>query len=290
MRRLLMCLPLCLLLAPQQAPTSGVADNEKPKPPAVEALDNSTAVGFAAGSWTVPVLFPLPDDVAMEHLAKTDSLAFFRQCLRRYDRTVRGYECVLDKTERLEGKLQPQEVIDVYFREEPFSALLEWQKNARLAKRSLYVRGQNKDKLLVLPNGKLLSLVGVVEREVDSPSAKQSGRYAQSEFGIKIGMERTVTTWMEAKKRDALHVEYLGAKKTPEAGNRVCYVFKRSRYDKPEEEGVTETTLYVDKETWLQVGSVLKGADGMIGDYWFRDVKLNPDFKPDTFTRKRLSR
>jgi outer membrane lipoprotein-sorting protein len=49
--------------------------------------------------------------------------------------------------------------------------------------------------------------------------------------------------------------------------------------------------MYVDKETWLQVGSVLKGEEGqLIGEYFFRDVKLNPRFKPGTFTRDALKR
>jgi hypothetical protein len=286
-RRLLLCLPLCLFLVPEQTPTRVSAENEKPKP---AAADNSRTVGFAAGCWTAPLCFPLPNDDAMEQLAKNDVLAFFRQCLSRYDREVGGYTAILDKTERLDGDVQPREVLAVSFREQPFSALLEWQKNARLAKKSLYVKGQNNDKLLVLPNGKILSLAGIVERDADGPAARRSGRYVQSEFGIKIGTERTLVTWAEAKKDNTLHVEYLGQKKVAEVGNRVCYVFKRAPYDKPEEDGITEATLYVDKETWLQLGSVLKGPDGLIGEYYFHDVKLNPDFKADTFTRKGLSR
>jgi len=149
-------------------------------------------VGLAAGCWSVPHFFPLPDESAMQKLAKDDPLAFFRQCLRRYDREVFAYTCTLDKTERLDGKVQPTEEIKVSFREEPFTALLEWEKNARLAKRSLYVKGQNNDKLLALPNGRLLSLAGVVERDPEGASAKSSSRYPQTEFGIKIGTERTV--------------------------------------------------------------------------------------------------
>jgi hypothetical protein len=287
-RRLLLCLPLCLLLAPEPPPRGSA--NDMPPILATDPADHSAPVGLVAGSWTVPALFALPDEAAMEKLAKTDPVAFFRQCLRRYDREVYAYTCTLAKTERLEKKVQPEEEIKVSFREQPFSALLEWEKNARLAKRSLYVRGQNNDKLLVLPNGRLLSLVGIVERDVDGADAKKSGRYPQSEFGIKIGTERTVASFDEAKKHDALHLKYLGQKKVPELGDRVCYVFKRAPYDKPEADGITEATYYVDKETWLQVGSVLTGADGLIGAYYFRDVKLNPDFKPDTFTRKGLSR
>jgi hypothetical protein len=279
---------LCLLLAPESPPPKGSAD--KRKPPATEAVDNSLTVGFAAGSWTAPILFPLPDDAKMESLAKSDPVAFFRQCLRRYDREVTGYTCTLVKTERLDGKVQPEETIAVWFREEPFSALLEWEKNARLAKRSLYVKGQNNDKLLVLPNGRILSLAGVVSRDPDGPSAKSSSRYPQTEFGIKIGTERTVNDWEAAKARNALHVDYLGPKKVPEVGDRVCYVFHRSHYDKPEQDGIIDATMYIDKDTWLQVGSVLKSDDGLVGQYFFRDIKLNPDFKPDTFTRKGLNR
>jgi hypothetical protein len=287
-RRLLLCLLLCLVLAPEQPPPAGPA--EKRKPPVAEAADNSLTVGFAAGCWTAPIVFPLPDAAAMEKLAQTDAVAFFRQCLRRYDREVTGYTCTLDKTERLDGKVQPQETIVVCFREEPFSARLEWEKNARLAKRSLYVKGQNNDKLLVLPNGRLLSLAGIVTRDPDGPSARSSGRYPQTEFGIKIGTERTVNDWDAAKSRKALHVDYLGQKKVTEAGDRVCYIFKRSTYDKPEQDGIIEATMYIDKDTWLQVGSVLKGEDGLVGEYFFRDIKLNPDFQPDTFTRKGLNR
>jgi outer membrane lipoprotein-sorting protein len=136
----------------------------------------------------------------------------------------------------------------------------------------------------------VLSLAGVVERDPNGSAAKSSARYPQTEFGIKIGTERTIASWVEAKKHDALHVRYLGQKKVPEVGDRVCYAFKRAPYDKPEEDGITEAVYYVDKETWLQVGSVLSGADGLIGAYYFRDIKLNSDFPPDTFTRKGLSR
>ena len=39
----------------------------------------------------------------------------------------------------------------------------------------------------------------------------------------------------------------------------------------------------------MQVGSTLKGADGqLLGEYFFRDIELNPEFKPDTFTREAL--
>ena len=43
-------------------------------------------------------------------------------------------------------------------------------------------------------------------------------------------------------------------------------------------------TLMIDAETWLQVGSRITNPDGqLVGEYYFRDVELNPKFAPDQF-------
>jgi Protein of unknown function (DUF1571) len=251
-------------------------------------LENPRTLALALGSCVTRAKLPLPDDAKMEQLAKTNPIAFFKYCLRRYDYTVQGYELTFKKQERIGGKLQPSETIAVKFREEPFSVLFEWLKGERLAKKTLFVRGENDNKLLVKPAG-VLSLAGIVERDPEGEQAKQSGRYPLTEFGLKIGTLRTVAACEMARKNKALHVEYLGQQKIPEVGERVCYVLKRAPYEKPEEDGIVSATYYVDKETWLQVGSTLKNADGeLIAEYWFRDIKLNPPFKPDTFMRKSL--
>jgi outer membrane lipoprotein-sorting protein len=82
-----------------------------------------------------------------------------------------------------------------------------------------------------------------------------------------------------------LRIEYLGIRKVKETGDRLCWALRRTN-DRPEEDGVLEGTFYFDKETWLQTGVVLKGEDNkLIGEYMFRDVVLNPTFKPNQFTR-----
>jgi len=50
----------------------------------------------------------------------------------------------------------------------------------------------------------------------------------------------------------------LGEQKVAQAGNRSCYVLRR-HYTEPENDGVMELTLYIDKQTWLQVGSIVEG-------------------------------
>jgi hypothetical protein len=276
MRRLLLCLPVCFVLIPDGQPRAESWCTIPELPPLREVVDDGA---------------PLPDGAGMEHLTKTDPVAFLTNCLKRYDREVKGYRLTLQKQERIGGKLQRTEVTDIAFRETPFSVRMDWKEGARLAQRVLYVKGENNDKLLVKPAGLASFIVSLVERDVDGPDAKKSGRYPLTEFGIKIGMQRTLASWEDARKENALHIEYLGVQRIQELGNRPCYVLRRTGYKRPEDDGITDLKVYIDQETWLQTGSVLKGAERqLIGEYFFRDIHLNPDFKADTFTPEALRR
>jgi hypothetical protein len=227
----------------------------------------------------------------MEYLAKNDPIAFLKECILRYDREVKGYTATLQKQERIDGRIERTELTDVAFREKPFSVLMKWKEGARRAAAVLYVNGENRDQLLVRPAG-IFSVAGIVARSPNGSDAKKAGRYPLTEFGIKIGMQRTLASWQKADKADALHVEFLGVRATKDTGNRPCWVLKRTGYAAPEEiEGITELTTYIDKDSWLQVGTVLKGDENkLVGEYYFRDIKINPDFPTDTFMLSSLRR
>lgn len=270
MKHMFICLPLCLLCTSDSSSLAALP---------AEIFRNVADSGN-----------PLPSEAEMERLAKNDPIAFLKECIRRYDREVQGYTGTLRKQEYLGGRLQGGEVIDFAFREKPFSALLRWKKGARRATAVLYVKGENRDQLLVRPAG-ILSVAGIVVRDPNGKEAKQSGRYPLTEFGIKIGMQRTLASWEQAKKDNALHVEYRGVKKIKELGDRPCWELKRTRYAAPAEDGIIESTFFFDKDSWLQVGSLLKGEEGKrIGEYFFGDIKINPDFPNGTFSREALKR
>jgi hypothetical protein len=265
---------------------------------------------------------PLPDAATMVNLAKTDPIAFLEWTLIRYDREVKGYSCLLIKQERLRGALQDREKIEVLFKDKPLSVLMTWKEGGGLTgpSRVVYVEGENK--------GMLTAKVGflVVDEDPLGERALRSGRYPLTEFGMKIGARRALTSWKDAQKGPKTHgplrVEYLGEKEVKELG-RTCYALRRVGYEHKWADGCVEvettlyfdretwlqvgsgvgyehkwadgcveveTTLYFDRETWLQVGSVLKGKDGeVIGEYLFRDVHLNPTFKDDPFSRKAVT-
>jgi hypothetical protein len=275
MRCLLICLPLCFIMASDGPPPSRSADAH---PPPLGPLPKVADDGKA-----------LPPEQEMVRLARTAPLAFLEKCIVRYDREVKGYRCTLEKQERIKGELLPAEVSKNAFREQPFSVRMEWPKDPRPAYRTLYVKGENDNKLLVRRwNSRL---VPIVTRDPEGADVRASTRYPPTEFGIQIGSRRTLAAWRAAHKKGQLRVTYEGEKALKELGNRTCWVLKRANFKVPEEDGIVETIMYFDKETWLQVGSVLKGEDGkLIGAYYFRDVKLNPKFAASTFTREGLKR
>jgi hypothetical protein len=274
MLRLLVCLPLCLLFAPS-------------RPLAPVAVENADADATVLDDKT-----PLPNATQLDRLAHEKPLAFLEACLRRYQRDVKGYACNFAKHERVGGKLQDPEEIDVAFREQPYSVLFIWEKGARQAERTLFVEGENDGNMLARPAGRFARRIAgdVVSRDPDGREALRGGRYSIKGFGMKNGMARAYRTWKTAEEKGTLHVELLGEKRVKEAGDRLCYVVHRTKYEKPEEDGVADCVLYVDKETWLQVGSVLKDKDGdLIAEYYFRDIKLNPKFKQDQFSKAALT-
>jgi hypothetical protein len=234
---------------------------------------------------TPPESTPLPDNAALERLAKTDPIAFIENCLRRYDRDIKSYRAVLQKKERIKDVLYPTEVVDVDFREHPFSFRMVWKQGIRKARKSLYVRGENDNKVVIRPEGVLASWI-LVSLDPNGAEVKDSSRYPPEEFGIKIGTEKTLAAWKNARRHGDLKVKYLGEQRVKEAGNRLCWVLQRTGYVRHEEDGITRSVFYFDQETWLQVGSVLWRNDELLGEFYFRDVQINPKFDPDTFTRK----
>jgi hypothetical protein len=256
---------------------------------------------------------PLPDALGMQKLAREDPVDFLEHCIRYYDRDVKGYRLTMQKQERVptrlpieKRKLQKKEVIEVCFQDKPHSVFMHWVEGERLADRCLYVEGENENMILVHPAGLAGKFVKFVKRKVDGPEAQDSGRYTLNQFGIKNGTLRTLAFAKQAKQNGTLKMEYYGAdgewhpcgpdaqvslgeKRVADAGNRACYVLRR-HYAEPENDGVMELTLYIDKQNWLQVGSIVEGKPEepngkryLIGEYYFRDIELNPKFADDQF-------
>jgi hypothetical protein len=149
------------------------------------------------------------------------------------------------------------------------------------------------------PEALILKTLPVKPKE-DLP--RSASRYCVTDSSLSHSMYRSFMKWSYCKDRNTLSCDFLGVRAVPELGGRNCIVLRRTC--NPDEldnfclddptvrdpatdpaQAIHEVTLYIDVATWLQVGSVLKRADGeLVGSYFFRDVELNPTFPPGTFT------
>jgi hypothetical protein len=226
--------------------------------------------------------------IELRTLAEKDPVEFLERCMSKYRHEVKGYQCTFFKRERVKGNLQNPERLICHFREEPFSIHMDWKQGATAAQRSLYVQGENNGKLVARVN--LFGIPGpVVERAVDDPSAKAASRFPITNFGMRVGLQQTLDAIHQAKAAGTLHLKFLGAERVEKLDNQVCYKFRRAPYTPPENDGVADFTFYIDPDTLLQVGSILKDSNGeLIAEYFFANIELNPTFSPKQFTKKSM--
>jgi len=243
-----------------------------------------------------PTQEPLPSNARMAELAKEDPIQFLIWCEHKYDRTiVEGYSMKMQKQERIEGKLGQVEEARVHFREKPHSVFVTFDKGGGVVKSVLYVEGENQ----ILSNGESKSALVIrsvipglklQERDPEGKDALKSARFPLTQFGLKKGLQRTRKTWEVAREKNDLKVNYLGIEKLPQAGNRDCYKFTRPYYATPDDDGVADLTIWIDAETWYQVGILAKTREGeIVGEYYFHDIEKIDQFGPDQFTRKALT-
>lgn len=228
--------------------------------------------------------------LALVELAAKDPIEFLQQGLDRYTKEVQGYRCIFDKQEKVNGKLRPKETIRVHFREQPFSVHMEWLKGRERAFKSLFVEGENDNLIYVRVLHATLGLK--LPKKVDADDVRATSRFPVTQFGMYLGAKDTVEHMRRAQEEGRLHVKYVGIERFLELGNRLCYKFVRTPYDPPEglaKENLNELTIYIDAQTRLQVGSVLKDTEGkLIAEYYFREIELNPTFDEKQFTMDSL--
>jgi hypothetical protein len=166
-------------------------------------------------------------------------------------------------------------------------------------------------------DGKVVTYPALFGSDVSKPMApnielaKGQSRYCIRDAGLYSSMLRTHDAWKKHKDEGTLTTEYLGKKTLPQIG-RECFAIKRlcprTEIDafevggKPSEdphaiatEGFTEVTIYIDAERWIQVGSELyrtepDGTRVLVGNYYMRDVELNPAIPADAFTPAALKK
>ena len=207
----------------------------------------------------------------IERFAETDHIGLLKESLRDYQRNMQDYQCTLYKQERINGRLKPTEKIAVSFRNEPFSVLMEWQENAGMIDKLLYVEGQNDNQMIVHPTG-LLAWIKSVKRDPAGDQAKKSSRRTCNQFGFYRAMESLLEVYEKAEDRGELGMKLLGRTKV---SGRDCIAMERA-LPASEDYPCGRMVMEFDIEYCVPVAVSSYDWQGeLLSRYVYEDLRLN---------------
>ena len=216
----------------------------------------------------------------LERLARTDHAALLKQALKRYDRSVQSYTCTFIKQERINGKLKPEQWIEVRFLERPFSVAMHWVKNAQAGDRALYVTGKYDGEMLIKLCG-ALKIFGTVTRDPESPQVMANTLRPITRFGFRRSLESLLEVYELAARRGDGENRFAGYKQV--AGRRVLVL---ERVLPPKQDYPThKTVLYLDAEWLLPLGVEGYDWEGQLTcRYLYKDVDFSAELSEKDFT------
>jgi hypothetical protein len=237
------------------------------KPPAPSASSTSTA----------PPAAESPFDEPLRLIAEA----------RKAYQEVQDYRCTFIKRERVNGKLQPENIIAMQLRVKPFSVFLDWQSPRDLVgQQACYVAGRNDGKMRVHTTG-VAGVLGFMTIDLNDSRVMDNSRHAITEAGFGNLIERFSHCWETAKKQGKAEVKVA----LYEYNKRRCLRIETTYADaKTAPDGVWRSVLYLDKETRLPVRCECYDAprDGakegeLIEMYSFVNVHINVGLADDVF-------
>jgi hypothetical protein len=163
---------------------------------------------------------------------------------------VRDYTCRMVKRERVAGKLQPQNTMQMSVRSAPFSVYFRWVEPSGLAGQEVcYVAGRYNDRLRVRPRG-LLGAVGFVTLDMNDPRARATSPHPITEAGIGSLIEQFAAGWERERRWDLTQVR-LGEY---EFDHHRCIRVETIHPTNPDNRFLHHRdVVYFDKETHLPV-------------------------------------
>lgn len=202
---------------------------------------------------------------------------------------VRDYSCTMIKRERIEGKLQPDNVISMKVRAEPFAVSLKWQEpRALMGQEACYVLGRNGGKIRAKAAG-ALGFVGFVSLDANDPRVRKTSRHSITESGLGNLLQQLSDGWALEKRLNQTLVQI--AEYT--MNQRPCI---RVETTHPIEASETfpfhRTVVYFDKEHNLPVRVEcydyprFEGDPGEIVEmYSYLNLEVNVGLGDDAFVR-----
>jgi hypothetical protein len=201
--------------------------------------------------------------------------------------SVKDYSCLLIKRERMNGTLQPDNVMIMKVRNDPFSVYLRWQEpRAKAGQEACYVAGRNNGRMRVRSTG-LTGALGFVSLDPNDPRVKENSNHSITEAGIGNLLTRYAERWESERKINQTAVKVAEY----EYNKRRCWRVETTHpLGTSDKFAFYRNVLYFDKETKLPTRVECydwprkEGAAGeLIEVYSYVNVRLNPGLGDETF-------
>lgn len=204
--------------------------------------------------------------------------------------SVRDYEAVLTKRERINGELQ-HEVMRIKFREEPFSVYLKFG-GENAGREVLYVEGRNQNNILAHEGSGLKALVGTVSLAPTSPEVLAASRHSITDIGLRNMLRMIIERWEDEADYGEVEVQYYH---NARLGERACLVVECTHPRPRRQFRFHMTRLFIDKETQLPVrvenyGFPMAGAMAPLEEeYTYSELRTNVGLTGTDFDRNNPS-
>jgi hypothetical protein len=97
---------------------------------------------------------------------------------------VYTYRCYLITQERVKGKLLPESVMELSFRQNPYSVYMKWLgPKDKAGQEVCFVKGRNQDKMRVFPKG-MGSFLGWTSFDINNPLVMEHSNHVITETGF----------------------------------------------------------------------------------------------------------
>jgi hypothetical protein len=203
-------------------------------------------------------------------------------------RGINDYTCLFVKREALRGQLQPENLIDMRIRTQPFSVYLRWlTPTAHAGQEACYVAGRNGGMLRAHSKG-LLGIAGFVSLDPRDPRALQDSRHVITEAGIGNLIERYGQAWERESRMNRTVVQVADYA----YNNRRCTRVEVAHPDNADRQfQFYRSVVYFDQEHHLPIRVENYDAprspaerDGVLAEcYSYADLHLNVGVAEATF-------
>lgn len=190
--------------------------------------------------------------------------------------SITDYTCHLHRTERLGGKLNSEQELEVRFIPQPYAILLKWLKNPGPVERALYIKGENKDKMLVVPV-LVGMLTGPMLKDPAGPEAMKNSRRPITEFGFGGALQRLLEPYRTGQLTVGGGFEDRITGQADVFG-QPTWVIERSRKSKKpvDDNAATGWVIYLDKENGMPIAvTEFNQKQELLGHYVFSQLSYN---------------